>query len=156
SDPDPGDTAAGVWTLSDTWETVAAAAGPSSLSHTFHWAGVFPVSLAARDTRRAIRAASVAITVPEPADSCASPIVLPGGGPFPYTVLANSESATSDPNDPVPACELAPFGSFASLWFEFTPATDGTYEFSTCGGTVDTVLSVYTGPVCGPYTAVTG
>jgi photosystem II stability/assembly factor-like uncharacterized protein len=156
SDPDPGDAASGVWTLPDTWESVAAAAGPSSLSHTFNWPGVFPVSLAARDTHGAIGAASVAITVPEQADGCATPIVLPGGGPFPYTVLANSESATADLNDPVPSCGFPPFGSYASLWFEFTPTAAGTYEFSTCGGSVDTVLSVYTGPACGPYTAVTG
>ncbi len=155
TDPDPGDTATGTWIFPDTWESIPAAGGP--VSHTFTRPGVFPVSLAARDGRGGLASASVAVTVPEASDSCATPVVLPGAGPFPYTVLVNNESAANDAGDPTVPTGCAPgAGSFPSVWFEFTPAAAGMYEFSTCGSAVDTVLSVFTGPACGPYTPVAG
>ena len=158
TDPDPGDAATGVWTFSDTWETVMTAGGVSSVSHTFTRPGVYPISLAARDSHGALAAASVVVTVPEDSDDCAAAVVIPGSGPFPYGVLVNSESATAQGTDPAmpTTCVPAGTGTAVSLWFEFTPDAAGTYEISTCGTSVDTVLAVFTGPACGPYELVAG
>lgn len=152
SDPDVGDTVTGLWTFTDTWGMTATPAGPTSVSHTFRQAGVFPISLAARDSHGALGNAFVSVSVREPADNCATPLVLPGSGPFPYTVIVNNETASTQASDPIPSCEGRNGGN--SLWFELTPTVSGTYEFSTCGGSVDTVLSVYTGAACGSYTEV--
>jgi hypothetical protein len=158
TDPDAGDAATGTWIFPDTWESLPAAGGADTVSHTFTRPGVFPVSLAARDGRGGLASASVTVTVPESSDSCATPLVLPVAGPFPYSMLVNNESAASDAGDPTVPSSCAPAGSgiSASVWLEFTPAAAGLYEFSTCGGGVDTVLSVFTGPACGPYTPVAG
>ena len=158
TDPDPGDAAIGVWTFPDNWETVTTAGGASSVSHVFTRPGVYPVSLAARDSHGALAAASVVVTVPEDSDDCAAAVVIPGSGPFPYGVLVNSETATVQGTDlAMPTtCVPAGTGIAASLWFEFTPDAAGTYEISTCGTSVDTVLAVFTGPACGPYTLVAG
>ena len=100
TDPDPGDAATGVWTFSDTWETVTTAGGVSSVSHAFTRPGVYPISLAARDGHGALAVTSVTVTVPEDSDNCAAAVVIPGSGPFPYGVLVNSESATAQGGDP--------------------------------------------------------
>jgi photosystem II stability/assembly factor-like uncharacterized protein len=150
-DPDPGDAAEGFWTFPDGWEITPADGGTPTISHTFRRAGVFPVSLAARDSHGAISSASVTVKVQEADDDCATPVVLPGGGPFPYTVIVNSESASSQPSDLLAPSFCALFPDSPSLWFEFTPPAADTYEFSTCGGAVDTVISIFTGPACGPY-----
>src|SRR5262249_36705457 len=156
-DGDGGDFVSGTWPFPDSWETLPAQGPAPSISHTFNRTGVFPVTLAGRDTRGAVATASTAVVVPEAADACASPIVLPARGPFPYTVIVNSEGATSAPTDiAVPAaCAPRAEANSPSLWFEFTPAVSGLYEFSTCGGRIDTVLQGFNGPPCGPLTAVT-
>ncbi|MEO8190747.1 MAG: IPT/TIG domain-containing protein [Acidobacteriota bacterium] len=152
SDPDPGDAASGYWFFPDTSETVPLSAPGSSVVHTFRRAGTFPVALFARDSRGAVGSATVLVSVTDSGDACATPVVIPPNGPFPYAVLVSTESATVEASDPAPACSSS--SRFASLWFEFTPPADGTYEISTCGNGPDTVLSVFTGPVCGPYSAV--
>jgi photosystem II stability/assembly factor-like uncharacterized protein len=152
TDADAGDTATGQWVFPDTWEMVPTAAGATTVSHTFNRAGVFPVTLNAKDGHGAVSSTSILITVPEPADSCSAPAVIPGSGPFPFTVSANNETATRQLSDPSPTC--APVSS--SLWFEFTPATAAFYEFTTCGSNVNLSLSLWTGPQCGPYTQVSG
>jgi hypothetical protein len=156
SDADFGDSVTGTWTFPDTWETVAAASGISNVSHTFNLAGVFPVSLTAKDGRGALGSASVTIRVPETADSCAGPTVIPGAGPFPFSITLNNEAATTEASDPTPSCSSTNAGRSSTLWFEFTPMASAAYELSTCGSSVDTVLSVWTGPACGPYTALEG
>jgi hypothetical protein len=40
------------------------------------------------------------------------------------------------------------------VWFEFTPTASGSYEFSTCGSSLDTVVVLATGAACGPYTSI--
>jgi len=112
---------------------------------------VFPISLVARDSRGAVVAATVVVTVTNPADACASPVILPGAGPFPYTVVGNNESSNlSNTNEPPCPGTTSPVGS---VWFEFTPQTSGSYEFSTCGSPLNTVLGLVEGPACGPYTS---
>jgi hypothetical protein len=151
SDPDAGNTVTGLWTFPDTWETTATGPGASSLGHTFNFAGIFPVSLAAQDNRGALANAFVSVSVPEPGDNCATAAVIPASGPFPYTLLGNNEAAATAGTDPTPSCGFSPYHS---VWFQFTPAVSATYEFSTCGCAVDTILSVFTGSACGPYTPV--
>jgi photosystem II stability/assembly factor-like uncharacterized protein len=155
SDPDPGDSATGTWFFPDTAEAVPLPAGAGVVTHTFRNAGVYPVTLTARDTRGALGSTSVLITISESGDACTAPIVIPAAGPFPYSVTVNNESATSQPSDPAPACVGVGTGTAGSIWFEFTPPTGGSWEFSTCGALADTVVSVYTGAACGPYTLVT-
>lgn len=151
ADPDPGDAATGAWFFPDTTELVAA--GPA-VTHTFRRAGVFPVALSARDSHGAMTSAIVSVTVAEAADACSAPVVIPGGGPFPYALRVNNEAATTQPSDPRPSCAQGP--AFNSVWFEFTPVQAGTYEFSTCGSAIDMVLTAYTGPACGPYAGIAG
>jgi hypothetical protein len=156
-DADAGDPSTGIWTFPDTWETLETRGGDATVAHTFRRTGVFPVSLTARDTSGATASRFVTITVPESADACSAPIVLPGGGPFPSTVLVNSESATTQESDPAPECRpFAGSGTFASVWFELTPQASQLYEISTCGSSTDAMLSVFTGPACGPYEPVPG
>ena len=155
SDPDPGDSVTAAWTTTDTWRSITLPAGASTFSHTFPRAGVFPVSLSARDSHGARGAAVVRVTVTDPAGSCATPAVLPPSGPFPITVTMTNELApTSGASDPTPAC--LPWQPYRGLWLEFTPAVTGSYEISTCGASIDTTVSVWTGPACGPFVAVAG
>jgi len=154
-DPDAGDSATGTWFFPDTAEAVPLPAAPGTVAHTFRNAGIFPVTLTARDTRGALGSTSVVITIAESGDACAAPIVIPAAGPFPYSVTVNNESATNEGTDPVPTCTPLGTGTPGSIWFEFTPPTTGSWEFSTCGALADTVVSVYTGNACGPYTLVT-
>lgn len=156
SDVDFGDSVTGMWTFPDTWETVPANSGTSTVSHTFNAAGIFPVSLLVKDSRGALGSASITIRVPEPADSCATPTIIPGDGPFPFSIKLNNEATVTDASDPAPSCVTTNLGRNSTVWFEFNPAASGDYEFSTCGSSVDTVLSLWTGPACGPYATVSG
>lgn len=97
----------------------------------------------------------------EPADDCSTPRTLSGHGPFPTTIITSNEFATKATGDPVlscvdPATSHPDAGREASIWFEFTPAVTGTYAISTCGSEADTMVSVWTGDACGPYTEVPG
>jgi len=112
--------------------------------------------LSVKDSRGALGSASVTIRVTEPNDSCSIPTVIPGDGPFPFSVKLNNETAGTQTSDPAPSCTGQNLGRSSTLWFEFTPAASGDYQFSTCGSAVDTVLSKWTGPMCGPYTAKSG
>ncbi|MEO8430030.1 MAG: PKD domain-containing protein [Acidobacteriota bacterium] len=157
SDPDAGDTAAGTWFFPDTSQTVALSGGSASVSHTFHQAGIFPVVLNARDSHGAVSGATAVVTITETSgDSCAAPFVIPTNGPFPYTIAVTTESTTSEATDPAPSCVMPGTGTFGSVWFEFDPPTAGAWEISTCRTFSDSVLTVYTGPACGPYTQIGG
>jgi photosystem II stability/assembly factor-like uncharacterized protein len=156
SDPDSGDTITGTWIFPDTWQTQATGAGPTTASHTFNRSGIFPVTLTARDNHGAVGSASITVNVVEPADNCSTPTVVPGSGPFPWSLTMSNETGSRQTSDPLPACAVAANGTSGSLWFEFTPTVAGSYEFSTCGAAVDTVLSLWTGAACGPYTPIEG
>ncbi len=97
----------------------------------------------------------------DPGDSCATPRVVSGSGPFPATVVTSNQYAFKAATDPaVPCVDLdsshPDSGREASIWFEFTPATSATYSISTCGSAADTLVSVWTGDACGAYTEVPG
>ncbi len=155
TDEDAGDSLTGVWTFPDTWETLETRGGDATVRHAFRRTGVFPVSLTARDTAGATATTFVTITVAEAADDCRRPVILPGAGPFPVTVLVNNEAATLQASDPVPDClSFEGAGAFGSVWLEFTPVSTGFYDVTTCGTSADTVLTAFTGPVCGPYVPV--
>jgi photosystem II stability/assembly factor-like uncharacterized protein len=155
SDPDNGDTVTGQWIFPDTWESAPASAGQPSITHTFNNAGIFPVTLLAKDSHGATGATSVFITVHEPFEKCSTPNVVSGAGPFPIVIHSNNETALlTESADPGPPCVSQGSGITHPLWFEFTPQTDGDYEFTTCGSTINLVLSLWTGNPCGPYTAV--
>jgi hypothetical protein len=74
-----------------------------------------------------------------------------GATPMTLGTTYNSNTATATATDePVPECQLD-FG--ASVWYTFTPTTNGTYLIATCGSDFDTVLSIYTG-TCGLLTPI--
>jgi photosystem II stability/assembly factor-like uncharacterized protein len=155
-DPDSGDRAIGSWTFPDTWETVPVSRGVSSHFHTFNLAGIYPVTLTARDRRGAVSSSTVTVIVTDPADSCSAPITIPGNLRSSFSITLNNETATAEPTDPTlpSSCISSNFRNTNSLWLEFTPAVTGNYHFTTCGSTADVILSVWTGPPCGPYTIV--
>src|SRR5262249_4076388 len=130
--------------------------GQSTISHTFNIGGFFSVTLTARDNRGALGSATVMVVVSEPAANCISPIIIPGAGPFPVVSLVNNETAGGHFNNAFPGCVGDGAGTSNALWFEFTPAASGKYEFTTCGSSLYLVLSLWKGPRCGPYTAVEG
>src|SRR5262249_60165146 len=74
----------------------------------------------------------------------------------PVVSLGNNETAGGQFNNAFPGCVGDGAGTSNALWFEFTPAASGKYEFTTCGSSLYLVLSLWKGPRCGPYTAVEG
>jgi photosystem II stability/assembly factor-like uncharacterized protein len=150
SDPDGGDSAAGMWHFSDDWSLTAATSG-GTRSHPFHRGGLFPVTLSATDTSGAIGAATVNVTVIESGDACASPIVIPASGPFPYTLTVNTAGSTTQGSDPSPVSSCYPFTPQKSIWLSFTPPVTGPYNFSLCGSAASAELVGFTGSSCGPY-----
>jgi photosystem II stability/assembly factor-like uncharacterized protein len=149
SDPDSGDTPTGLWTFTDTGETFAGNAS-SSIAYQFDRPGTFPVTLVATDTFGTKTSASVTVSVYEPFDNCSSPAIIPGNGPFPFSIATNNEAGSIQPSDPQ---DCAPVSTY---WFEFTPASTGTYAFSTSKGlyNINMAVAVYSGPACGPYTLI--
>lgn len=153
SDPDIGDSATATWFFPDAWSTNTASSG-ASVSHTFNKAGRFPVTLVATDTHGAKAGAVVDVVVPEDGESCASPVVIPPTGPFPFTLTFNTEESTGEPTDPVPSCQG--FTPNNGLWVSFTPSVSATFYVSACGSKAATVISGYTGNACGTYTPIVG
>ena len=150
SDPDGGDSATGSWHFPDDWSTSAATSGGTQ-AHSFHRGGLFPVTLSATDTFGAIGAATVNVTVIESGDACASPVVIPAAGPFPYTFTVNTLGSTTQGSDPGPVSSCYPFTPQKSIWLSFTPPATGSYNFSLCGSAASAQLSGFTGSSCGPY-----
>lgn len=140
------------WIFPDTWEIVQASDGVNT-SHTFDRAGRFPVTLRAIDSKGAIGASSVEIDVMDVGDSCATPIVIPAAGPFPWSVTMNTEVASRQGSDPVNGQPCVAFGLQRTIWLSFTPAVTGSYDVSLCGSRVSATMVGYTGAACGPYTA---
>ncbi len=158
-DPD-GDPASYDVLTTDTWETLAhgtiTAGGTAtvSTSRRFDIGGVQRLGVSAVDDHGARSSASVQVTVRDRADDCATPRTVPSAGPFPVTIATGNDSAATGANDPTVPCVSQGAGRAGTLWFEFTPAESAHYNLSTCGSLADTVLSVWTGQTCGPYTAV--
>ncbi len=90
-------------------------------------------------------------------DTCAGAEVIPGAG-FPVLSAVTDLFSATSAGDPATTCE--PITS-RGIWYTFTPAVNGTYQFETCNtatGTTlsDTVLSLFTsaGGCAGPFTQV--
>jgi photosystem II stability/assembly factor-like uncharacterized protein len=150
SDAD-GDPVVLQWTFSDDW---SAKSGVTTTTHTFDRAGTWPVSLTATDTHGAAGGAEVTVTVTEPSDDCATPVIVPAAGPFPWSVTLNSEVASrQNESDPATGGSCYPFQPQRTMWLAFTPSVSGNYVFSLCSSRVWGFISAHTGPACGPYTA---
>ncbi|MFL6247745.1 MAG: IPT/TIG domain-containing protein [Thermoanaerobaculia bacterium] len=139
------------WTFPDDWSSK----GGSSATHTFDRAGTWPVSLIATDSKGGAGGAEVTVTVAESSDNCATPVVVPAAGPFPWSVTLNSEVASTELRDPARdngrSCYT--FTLRRTMWLSFTPEVSGTYVFSLCASRVAGFVAAYTGSSCGPYTA---
>ena len=161
SDAD-GDDLALRWLSSTDWGLIPGGEGTgtveSTLDRVFPASGDYLVASNVIDATGRMGFDSLMVRAYEPGDDCSTPRVLPGGGPWPYTILSENSEATVGAGDPEVPCTSWPgdpdAGRWFSIWLEFTPEVDGRYIFSTCGSEPDTALSVWTGPACGPYTAV--
>ncbi len=139
------------WTFPDDW---SAKHGLNTTTHTFDRTGIWPVSLIAKDTHGAVGGAEVTVTVTELSDNCATPLIVPAAGPFPWSVTLNSEVASrQSATDPASGGSCYPFQPQRTMWLSFTPSESGSYVFSLCSSNVWGFISAYTGPACGPYTA---
>lgn len=139
------------WTFPDDWTSK----GGNSATHTFDRAGTWPVSLVGTDSKGAVGGAEVVVKVTESSDNCATPMVVPAAGPFPWSVTLNSEVASTQVQDPAAgngrSCYA--FTLRRTMWLSFTPKTSGPYVFSLCASRVAGFVAAYTGSACGPYTA---
>lgn len=137
------------WTFPDDWSSSVAV---NSTTHRFDRAGTWPVSLIATDPKGAMGGAQVMVTVTEPGDNCEAPLVVPGFGPFPYSMTLNAEVATVQTGaEPNSGGSCYPFRPLRTFWLSFTPRESGTYVFSLCTSRVAAFLSAYTGPACGEH-----
>jgi hypothetical protein len=73
-----------------------------------------------------------------------------------FTDTKDSSSATTEATDPVPACVQQfsaaqgntgghPNGDYNTIWYKFTPTSNGNVSIDTNGSNYDTALSVWTG-----------
>jgi len=162
-DPD-GDRLELRWLNSDDWRLIDGGDGDGVVNSTidlvYTAGGQYLVAANAIDATERTGFDSMLVTAYEPGDDCSTPRLIPGNGPWPHTILTENRDATIEPSDPVVPCTTWPgdpsSGRWASIWLEFTPETNGTYTFSTCGSIPDTVLSAWTGPACGLYEVIDG
>ena len=145
-----GDPTSLKWTFSDDWSTK----GGSSAMHAFDRAGTWPVSLIATDANGAAGGAEVMVTVTESSDNCATPLVVPAAGPFPWSVTLTTEVASTQFQDPARGNGRScyNFNLLRTMWLSFRPEVSGTYVFSLCASRVAGFIAAYTGNACGPYT----
>jgi len=84
-------------------------------------------------------------------DDCAAPSVIAN---VPFTATLDITDATTSVSDPFQSCSQGvPSQNPDSVWFSFTPASDGTVTASTFASNYDTVLTAYTG-TCGALVEV--
>jgi len=163
SDAD-GDRVALSWIFGDRWGLEDGGSGDgavsSSTGHRFDRGGRFLVAVHAADGHGGAAFDAIEVAAYEPADDCATPRAVPGGGPFPVTIVTENQSAGESESDPEVPCVgpdgEAGAGGWGSLWFELKPEESALYTVETCGSAADTVLSAWTGPACGPYQEVEG
>jgi hypothetical protein len=102
--------------------------------------------------KRIAAAAGATPHVPQaapPNDLCAGAEIIPAAGPFPYftAITADITDATTTGDPPTPSCQSL---VSRSIWYRFTPSSNGIYTISTCAssGTAssvdDTVMAIYT------------
>ena len=147
-----GDALALQWTFADDWSKKI---GATTVSHAFDRSGTWPVSLIAKDSHGAVGGAEAIVTVRESSDNCATPLIVPAAGPFPWSITLNSEPATRQSGlDPGNGGSCYPFQPQKTMWLSFTPTVSDTYAFSLCASRVAGIISAYDGPACGPHTAL--
>jgi photosystem II stability/assembly factor-like uncharacterized protein len=160
-----GDPITVTWFDSITYETQAASQGTgtvtSVLDRVLERGGNYQIAAMATDSNGAQAVDYVTVLAQETANICSTPRAIPSAGPFPAEVMTSNAFAARGETDPeVPCIDLGSSdpdaGRNSSLWFEFTPDQSATYSFSTCGSEADTIMSVWTGPSCGPYALVAG
>jgi hypothetical protein len=78
-------------------------------------------------------------------DACDAPL---GIGATPFVDVRTTVTATSAASDPQPSCTVAKNSN--TVWYRFTPPTDGRLALDTLGSSYDTVLTVYTGACAAP------
>ena len=81
-------------------------------------------------------------------DECGTPKVIAAA---PFTETRDTTEATAAGSDPVASCTSDQ--DSASVWYSFTPPSNGTVTIDTSGSDYDTVLAAYTG-ACGALTEV--
>jgi hypothetical protein len=138
------------WTFPDDWSSKG---GVTSTTHKFDRPGTWPVTLTATDANGAVGGAEVMVTVAESSDHCATPLVVPAAGPFPWSATLNAEATTVQVGDPARdnGRSCYPFTLLRTMWMSFTPEVSGTYVFSLCTSRVAAFVAAYTGNACGPY-----
>jgi len=95
------------------------------------------------------------VTVTESSNNCATPLVVPAAGPFPWSVTLNSEVASRQTTlDPSSGGSCYPFQPQRTMWLSFTPTVTDDYAFSLCASGVPGFISAYDGPACSPNTAL--
>jgi PKD repeat protein len=147
-----GDGYAIKWTFSDDWSVKS---GTISAVHTFDRPGTWPVSLTAIDSHGAVGGAEVTVNVTESSDDCATPLVVPAAGPFPWSVTLNAEVASAQTGfEPPTGGSCYPFRPLRTMWLSFTPEVSGSYIFSLCTSRVAGFIAAYSGPACGPHAAL--
>jgi IPT/TIG domain/PKD domain len=140
------------WTFADDWSTKV---GATTVSHRFDRAGTWPVALTAKDVHGAVSGAEAIVTVLEPSNNCATPLVVPAAGPFPWSVTLNSEVASRQTSlDPSSGGSCYPFLPLRTMWLSFTPTVTDDYAFSLCASGVPGFISAFDGPNCTPTTAL--
>lgn len=140
------------WTFPDDWSSKSDA---TNASHTFDRPGTWPVSLTATDSHGAVGGAEVLVTVKESSDDCATPLIVPAAGPFPWSVTLNSEVASPQTgSEPGTGGSCYPFRPLRTMWLSFTPEVSGGYVFSLCTSRVAGFIAAYSGPACGPHAAL--
>ena len=75
-------------------------------------------------------------------DDFANATIIPG--PLPFEEIPNTQYATREPNEPQPSCQYSGSGE-RSVWYAYTPSTDGSLSANIPWATVAPVLAVYTG-----------
>lgn len=78
----------------------------------------------------------------------------------PFNDMKDSSGATTETNDPTPACSQSSSipppatGRDNTIWYKFTPASNGNLNVDTMGSNYDSVLSLWTGATQATLTAV--
>ena len=87
---------------------------------------------------------------PPPNDDFAN-ATTSGSVPFSHGPFGTT-AATTEPSEPGPTCGSPPN---ATVWYDFTPVSDGTYQADTLlGSDYDTVISVFTGTTLATLTEI--
>lgn len=118
-------------------------AAESSSDLTIGSSDAMPVTVfAGVDTPNINIIVNVVPPVPPPNDDFANATVI---GAASFTDMVNTTAATTEATDPKATCSVATGADGRSVWYGFTPASNGSITATTAGSSYDTVLSVHTG-----------